>query len=1043
MKSFTWFLGCVLSAGSVLGAGGATAAMPDASANLMGNIAFRNVGPSVGGRVAAVAGVPGNPHIYYVGAASGGVFKTTDGGNTWNAIFTHEGSSSIGAITVDPNNPDRVWVGTGESNPRNSVVQGDGVYYSDNGGRSWQHLGLENAGQIARIIVDPHNRNVVYVAALGNPWAPNPERGVFKTEDGGQSWKKLLYVGDTTGAVSLVMQPSDPRSLLAAMWDFQRFPWLLRSGGPKSGIYRSRDGGASWTLLHNGLPGGPLGRIGLAVAPSMPNRVYAVISAASGILWRSDDFGSSWRLTSSDYRMDFRPFYFASLVVAPDDPDKVFFSSFGLMESVDGGKTAFWADRGAHDDHHALWIDPKNPQRMMQGNDGGVNLSEDGGKTWRRLKNMPLAQFYQVGIDNSVPFNMCGGLQDLGVWYGPSNNLGRDANTSENWFTVNGGDGGYCVPAPSDPNVVYSAETGGGNITRYDLKTNVSVPIDPYPVDGGVPMAQRKYRFNWQTPIAVSRTDAMHVYIGGNVVFETKDGGYSWNVISPDLTRNDKTKQVVPKGLVNFEQSSAEAFDTILSLALNRQAPGELWAGTDDGAVQLTRDDGKTWKNVTPPGAPKWARVYNIGTSASAPGTAFVPFDAHGSGDNKPYAFRTTDYGKHWTAITNGLPGFGYINVIRSDPLSPHLLVLGSDNGLYYSLNDGGQWQRFENFPTVPVRDLKFSEGQHDLVVASHGRGLFVLDDIRPLEEFSSQVASEAFHLFTPGPAVEFRHWLYDARWETDYTAYRPPNPDDGAYIDFYVGAGSPENAGNVEFRVTGPDGRVVSTFSAPARRGVGRYVWDMRYADSTSLDFVRKPPAGPGPPGHDIDPNQGPLVPPGEYQLQAQYGGVTRTATIRVVKDPNVNYDEGLYADYAREALLARDTLSRLSVLVNSLHGLKTQTAKIAASGNDRGKLRGLLEAVDDSVNRMLSKTYESSAGHIEITRSSPYQQTLTLARQLAATFPYRLPPATLNSVRAYKSLVDGYVGEYDAGVARATAAYNNAAKEAHAQQLSVGEVH
>jgi hypothetical protein len=365
--------------------------------------------------------------------------------------------------------------------------------------------------------------------------------------------------------------------------------------------------------------------------------------------------------------------------------------------------------------------------------------------------------------------------------------------------------------------------------------------------------------------------------------------------------------------------------------------------------------------------------------------------------------------------------------------------VLGSDNGLYYSLDDGGQWVRFANFPTVPVRDVKFSEGQHDLVVASHGRGLFVLDDLRPLEQFSPQVASENFHLFEPGPAIEFRHWLYDARWETDYTAYRPPNPDDGAYIDFYVGPGSAQSAGSVKFRVTGADGRVISTFSAAARPGIGRYVWDMRYEDSTRLDFIKKPPAGPGPPGHDVDPNQGPLVPPGEYALQAEYGDVTRTATIKVVKDPNVGYDDQLYADYAKEALVARDTLSRLSGLVNSLHGLKGQTTQIAASpGGNRGKLGRLLKAVDSSVNAMLSKMYESSAGHIEITRSSPYQQTLTLARELAATFPYRLPPATLNSVQAAKSRVDGYFAEYDAEVVHAIDAYNSAAEKAGAPKVS-----
>jgi len=564
------------------------------------NFKFRNLGPAAGGgRVTSVVGVPGQPNLYYIGAAAGGVFRTTDGGLSWKAIFEKEAVASIGAIALAPSNPNIVWVGTGEANIRNDISTGRGVYMSPDGGNTWRFMGLKDAGQISTIIVDPKNPNIVFVGAIGRAWGQNQERGVFRTTDGGKTWAKTLYINETTGVSSLVIDPTNPLILYAGMWQVQRFPWKLESGGTSGGIYRSIDGGGTWKKLTDGLPEGAVGRIGLAVAPSNPRHVYALVEAKKGVLWDSTDYGDHWREVSNNHLLNARPFYFSQLMVSPKDESKVYFLSFDILLSDDGGKTARIIGRGVHPDNHSMWIDPQNPDRTILGNDGGVYTSADAGRSWRFLDNLPIEQFYQVAADDETPYNLCGGLQDNNGWCGPSNSLSPGGITNNDWYTVVGGDGEYVVPAPGASHIIY-ADSQNGFIRRLDKRNGLARSLRPYSQGvGALKPADLKYRFNWTSPIAVSATNPDEIYLGGNVLFKSTDAGAHWTPISPDLTRNDKSKQESSGGQVELDLSGAETYDTILSFAVSPVDPKTIWVGTDDGLVQVTRDGGEHWTNAT------------------------------------------------------------------------------------------------------------------------------------------------------------------------------------------------------------------------------------------------------------------------------------------------------------------------------------------------------------------------------------------------------------------------------------------------------------
>ena len=932
--------------------------------DLMAGLKFRAIGPTIaGGRVTSVAGVPGHPETFYVGAAAGGVWKTTDGGNSWKPLFDEQPVASIGAIALAPSNPNVVWVGTGEANIRNDVMTGHGVYVSPDGGQTWRFAGLADAGQIAGIVVDPANPERAFAAVVGHAWGPSTERGVFRTADGGATWQKVLYVDDTTGCADLIMEPGNPRVLLAAMWQVVRHPWGLDDGGPGSGIYRSTDGGTTWTELHEGLPPKPYGRIALAAAPTEPEHVWALVEAKKGMLWDSEDLGSHWRPVSDNHLLDVRPFYFSHFVVAPDDARKLFFCSMNLVESDDGGKTAHVIARDVHVDHHALWIDPKNPDFMVNGNDGGVWSSRDGGKTWRFLDNLPIEQLYQVAVNGRVPYDIAGGLQDNGGWMGPSRNPNGSAMDGSGWFTVAGGDGEYAVPAPSDPTIVY-ADMQGGWVMRLDTKTGLSRSVRPT-VAGGFspskPLAEQEYRYNWTSPLAVSATDADEVYLGANVLFKTTDGGITWQPISPDLTRNDKSKQKLSGGVVNLDLSGAENYDTILSIGLSPVDPKVIWVGTDDGLIQVTRDGGANWAEVGSniKGLEPWGRIYQIGPSPFDPAVCYASVDRHMLDDDRPHVFRTGDYGRTWQPISAGLPKDSPVFVVREDPNARGLLFAGTGRGLFYSPDGGATWREMKSgFPPAPVFDIAFQKQHHDLVAATHGRGFLVLDDITPLEQLTPQIENAGLHVFTPQPAAFFHVWR-----NTEYnrtSRYDGPNPPDGAVITYWLkdavepakkaggeedqaehGEGKAAHAKEpVTIEVSDASGTVVRTLHGPGKEGMNRVAWNLRYGPPTKLSReIAGPPeqAGTG----EGSRGGGPLVLPGTYTVTVTAGDRTGKAAVEVGPDPRFPFDLPAARAQLEAALGVRSDVSALNVMLNRVRDLEDQLAsarKAVLLGAEKG---------------------------------------------------------------------------------------------------------
>jgi photosystem II stability/assembly factor-like uncharacterized protein len=1054
------------------------------AADSLNNLKFRNLGPSVGGgRVAAVAGVPGDRNVYYVGAAAGGVWKTTDGGDSWEAVFKDQPTASIGAVALAPSNPNVVWVGTGEGNPRNDVVDGRGVFMSPDAGRSWQFMGLGDVGQITRIVIDPLDPNVVLVGALGHVWAPNTERGVFRTADGGKTWQKVLFVNDTTGVADLVMVPGNPRVVFAGMWQFVRYPWELVSGGSGSGIYRSTDGGLTWTRLKEGLPTGLLGRSALAVGPTNPSHVYALIETKQGMLWDSKDQGDHWTKVSDNHALSARPFYFSLVHVSPQDDRKVFFSSYLLLRSDDGGKTTTPIDRGVHVDHHALWIDPQNPDRMIQGNDGGAYVTENGAKTWRYLNNLPIEQFYMVAADNNNPYTLCGGLQDNNAWCGPSTNVGGGGggggfgaglNGSE-WFTVTGGDGEYAVPAPSDSSILY-VDSQNGNITRVNLKTGETRSIRPYlsSVNEMKP-ANLTYRFNWTTPIAVSPRDANTVYLGGNVLFKSSDGGEHWSATSPDLTRNDKAKQVTSGGPIEYDISGAETYGTLLTVNLAPTDSNVIWTGSDDGLVHVTRDAGKTWTNVSGhfPGLAKdEGRVYQIGISPFDAGTAYLTVDRHELDDRRPYVFKTADYGKTWTDIAKGLPADVPAHVVREDPNLRGFLVLGTDAALWYSRDGGASWKLLgADVPTVPVYDVQFIKRQHDLVIATHGRGLFVLDNITALEELTPEVLATDFHVFSTQPA-QIR--VRPRRSGVPPTRFTTPNAPAGAVVDYYLktaldtasaAASSQRGEGEAEGGSRGRSrrGRVIATVtdshgdtvivdsSGPGKQGVNRYVWNLRYGGPTRLTFERPPAAE-----DEENPFRqvtGPRAIPGTYTIALTAGGRTETKTVTVEPDPVLGGDPARFTAQLHAGLEWRNALSALNEMLNRVVSLETQLKNTQQALRDNAgsdsTMAGPVTRQGRELGRKLKELKDSlynsdvqrEAGQDDIHYLNRFHDRLqSLGFGLA--FAYALPPTEVVTARfkELRAALDGYIAKFNDLLRTDVAGFNKTAEDKRAPILVAG---
>ena len=911
---------------------------------------YRLVGPFRGGRVVAVSGVAGEPNTYYFGGVAGGVWKTTDGGLNWVPLTdkTKDMSPSIGALAVSESDPNVIYAGTGEACIRGNIVGGNGMYKSEDAGKTWRSIGLTDTHTIGRIIVDPRNPDRVFVAALGHPFADNEERGIFRSLDGGKTWQKVLYKDAKTGGIDVAFAPSSPNVLFAALWQVRRTPWSLDSGGPGSGLYRSTDGGSTWKELKgHGLPEGPFGRIGVTVSGANPDRVWAIIEANKGGIYRSDDGGDTWELMNADHRFLQRAWYYSHIFADPKSENTVYVLNTGAYRSTDGGKT-FDRVPAPHGDNHGLWIDPANPQRLINGNDGGATISVDGGKTWSTEYNQPTAQFYHVATDNRFPYYMYGAQQDnttVGIASAsPTGEIDRS-----DWYDVGGGESGYIASDPTDPQIVY-AGSYGGEITRYDHQTGQEQAVNPWPVNPiGWAAADVKHRFQWTEPIVFSPHDPHTLYFAGEVLFKTTDGGMNWTIISPDLTRNDKSKQQSSGGPLTKDNTGVEVYDTIFSVVESPVQQGLIWAGSDDGLVHLTRDGGQHWENVTPKAMPEWGTVSMIEASPRQAGTAYMAVERHKMDDFAPYIFKTTNFGKSWTELVNGIPADDYVHAVRVDPRPTGLLFAGTEQGMYVSFDDGAKWQPLQfNLPPTPVNDLAVKN--NDLVVATHGRSFWVLDDITPLEQYSEEVAQQEAHLFTPAPA--------------SHTIFRQPffrvsnvgkNPPGGAVIDYWLKTEiKPEEkkqgeengtadkpAPKITLEILDGSGKVIRKFppkqkeepdpdeefgprAKPAKltanAGLNRFVWDLRYEGATKVPHA---PLWGGS-------TRGPEALPGNYQARLTVLGKSYTAPLEIKPDPRLKVTQADLQKQFDLLLKIRDKVSETDETINQIRDVRSQMKDI-----------------------------------------------------------------------------------------------------------------
>ncbi len=916
------------------------------------NMKWRPIGPSnMGGRVTDIAGVAGDPTTFYVAGADGGIFKTTNGGVTMTPIFDGQKAYSIGTIVVAPSDPEVLWVGTGEGDPRNSVGYGNGVYRSTDGGKNWSHLGLEKTDRIKRIAVNPQNPDEVCVCAMGREWGPNADRGIFRTVDAGKTWEKVLYIDENTGCSDIAVEWNNPRILYAGMWTFRRKPWRFDDSGEKTALYKSTNGGKTWTKIShkNGLPDKPMARIGVSIAQSSPNIVYLITEYKDdGTLFRSDDRGESWRVVNKDRNLNFRPFYYSDVKVDPTNPDHLYTLSGGMSKSTDGGKNFQSIAQGQHGDNQAMWIDPKNSNHVLSGDDGGFRVSYDGFKTFDAINNVELSQFYQLWVDDRDPYYLYGGLQDNGTWTGPSNSLHQIGILKRDWIQVAGGDGYYAVPIPGQENEVY-ANLQGGVIFHVDTKTGNTRTIHPYPNkigSVGDGMEFHKYRFNWDTPILVSPNDPNTVYTGGNVLFRSRDKGYNWEIISPDLTTNDKSKQKSSGGEIYQDNTAAEFHCTILTIAESPVKKDVIWCGTDDGNVQLTQDGGKTWIKMTIPGFPAFGWVSKIHASEHEAGTAFVAVDNHRLDDYKAHAYMTTDFGKTWTTISTGLPE-DWVYVVRQDPYNANLLFAGMEHGVFGSWDKGKTWTKINNnLPPVSVRDLRVQKREHDLVVATHGRGIWIMGDIRGMEEYLSASGKE----LTVFPSKTATLWQYYSMIEEQGDRnYAAKNPDAGAYINFYL-QNVPKQGVNVEIRDAAGN-KVRSLTDSVSKAGVNRIIWDLRFDEAERLNMggvARRGRFGGG---------ARPLVPPGTYTAKVTANGQSAETSIVVRGDPRIKMTEPDYKIKTEATLALRDQLSQANRLMNNSEQVVKQLGEL----KQRIKSAGENSGVDPTVNGQIDDALKS----------------------------------------------------------------------------------
>ena len=937
--------------GNVLAQATMAAGAAKVDSETISGLGARNIGSAaMSGRIAAIAAVhEGNRLTVYLGSASGGVWKSENGGTTYKPVFDKEAVQSIGAVAIDPTNPKVIWVGSGEAWTRNSVSIGDGIYKSVDGGDNWTNMGLRESERIAKILIDPSDPNTVYACVPGKLWSDSEDRGVYKTTNGGKSWAKVLKGSNaSTGCSMMSMDAKNPKTLFAGTWDFRRKGWTFRSGGDGetapsgSGLFKSTDGGATWSDLNassaTGLPAKPWGRIAVTVAPSNSNVVYAFIEAAppKNALYRSADGGKTWEMRDRSQAMVWRPFYFANLIVDPKDENRIYKPDGPLVVSSDGGQSFSGIGGGAHGDFHDVWIDPTSTDRLITGDDGGVWYSYDAGNKWWKGDNLPVSQFYHVSLDNDRPYHVYGGLQDNSSWVGDSEYPGGITNSR--WENMYGGDGFWMFVDPTDQNYLY-AEAQGGEIGRVNRKTHETRPLKPLPR-----YKEGKERFNWNTPIHVSPTNNGTLYIGSQYLYRTKDFGQTWDRISPDLTTNDPAKQLQEQsGGVTVDNSAAEMHTTIYAIAESPKNPNLIWAGTDDGNLQVTRDAGKNWTNVVGniPNLPKNAWVSSVDPSHFNDGTIYATFDLHTFGDMRPYAYKSTDFGKTWKSIiASGSPVRGYAHVIKEDLVNPNLLFLGTEFGLWISLDGGAQWSRYKggDFPAVAVRDLAIHPRDNDLVVATHGRGIWIIDDITPLRALTPAALASDVVFIRARPTV-LKISAYGG-WANGDASYTGDNPTDAAVISYYLK--KRHIFGDMKIEVLDAAGKLVGTVPSTKRRGLSRVRWSMRL----------KPPKVPAAASAAFGAAIGPRVLPGTYTVKMTKDDKVYTLPLQLVPDPRATHT--LADRQAQFALSNRlvALLGDMSFAVERMNGVRSgladRAAKLPAGDALAQRLRDASAAAD-----------------------------------------------------------------------------------------------
>jgi len=1008
MRNFPhWPVLCFLAAvfslapGVPANAQSTTSESPDLEA--YAGLHWRNIGPE-GNRFSAATGIPGEPNTYCVGSASGGIYKTTDGGVHWEAVFDDQPVQSIGSLAVALSDPNVVWAGTGEGKIRSHISSGEGIYKSTDAGKSWTLMGLEQTGRIPRVVIHPTDPDIVLACALGHSYGPQPERGVFRTADGGATWDRVLFVDENTGCSDLAMDPTNPRVLFAGTWQLEIHTWGRTSGGPGGGLHVSRDGGITWTRLEgNGLPMKPVGKVAVAIAPSNPQRVYAMFETGDGIpwegqatedgqLWRSEDGGRRWTLITRNRNAMGRPHYYSRVAVSPNDENEAYFLTASFSYSLDGGRTIQVVSRGnaPGGDHHDMWIDPTNADRMIVAHDQGLSISINRGKTWfrQRLTN---AQMYHVTVDNMIPYNVLGNKQDEPTYRGPSNGRTGRGIARGMWHHVGGGESGWATPDPVDPNIVWSSASGsgmvGGIVVRYEEDRRQYRAVEVWPEQSRGAADGVRYRFVWDSPLHISPHDHNTVYVGSQHVHRTQNGGQSWETISPDLTLNDRSR-MGPSGGLTGDNIGVEYAGVVFGIAESPIEAGLIWAGTNDGLLHVTRDNGENWTNVTGnvPGLPEWIAIRSIAPSRYAAGTAYMAADGHQVDIRDPHVYRTRDYGASWEKITGGIPSsmLSFTKVIAEDPVRQGLLYLGTENAIYVSFDDGDHWQPLQNnLPQAPVSGIVIQEHFHDLVISTYGRGFWILDDLTPLQQLTDEVMAADAHLFEPRAAYRFRTITRPSTTYDDPTTGE--DPEYGASINYWM-AGPADSAPTIT--IEDGSGRVVRTLAGTNRPGINRIHWDLMDEASPEVRLFTPPmhaehmvvgPEGRTAPGTG---RMSVLQVPGTYTVKLSVDGVEQTQALEVRKDPNSAGTESEIAEQNQLLYALKADLEAAAGAVHRIEAMRVQVQTLVRFSKD--------EEVKEAADALEEKLVELVMCLVDLRQTGQGQDGIRFEAKLISKLAY-----------------------------------------------------